>query len=365
MTRRLDGAPPLLVYRIVVAIRNSLVRLIRRMVPARVAFFEQFVGVWSTQMIYVAAKLRIADLLASGPQTAEALAAASHAHADSVARVMRALVSIGIFDRRRDGRFALNRLAEPLRSDHPDSMRDIALFLGSPHSMLGWAHFYDAVKTGKNGFQIAHGKPVFEYLAEHPEDEAVFGGGMVAMTELDAPALARGYDYSKFSTICDVGGGRGTLLGAILSVHPKLRGVLFDVAPVVKSASSVFAEWGVADRSTTASGSFFEEVPAGCDAYILKEIMHDWDDARALAILAVCRRAMQPGATLLVIEMVITDDNRPHYGKLLDLEMLDITYEGRQRNAEELSRLFEQSGFQFRRVVALPSPTSIVEAVAV
>jgi C-methyltransferase len=365
VTRRLDSVPPLLVYRVVVAIRNFLVRVVRRLVPARVALFEQFIGVWYTQMVYVAARLGIADALASGPKTVDQLAAATHAHRDSLARLLRALVSLGIFARRRDGRFALNRLAEPLRGDREDSMRDIVLFLGSRHSMLGWSHFLESVKTGKNGFQMAHGRPIFDYLAEHPEDDADFSGGMVSMTELDAPALVRSFDYSVFSTICDVGGGRGTLLAAILSVHPGLRGVLFDVARVVEASPAVLAAWGVADRVRTAAGSFFDAVPEGCDAYVLKEILHDWDDERASSILGVCRRAMRPGATLLIMEMLIVDDDRPHPAKLLDMEMLNITYEGKQRTAEELRSLLVRSGFRLRRVVALPGAPSIVEATAV
>jgi hypothetical protein len=165
--------------------------------------------------------------------------------------------------------------------------------------------------------------------------------------------------------LCDVGGGRGALIAAILSVHRELRGVLFDIPSVVEASSGVLAAWGVEDRCRTAAGSFFEEVPADCDAYVLKEILHDWDDARVLAILAVCRKAMRSGATLLVMELILVDDNRFHPAKLLDMEMLDVTNEGRQRTAEELGGLLARSGFRLQRVVALPAATSIVEAVAV
>jgi hypothetical protein len=365
MTRRLDTAPPLFVFRAVNAIRNFLFRLLRRLVPARVALFEQFTGVWLTQMIYAAAELGLADELASGPKSIDELAAGTGAHADSLARLLRALVNVGIFTRRRDGRLANNRLSETLRRDLDGSMREIVRFLGSTHSMMGWARFTDAIKSGKNGFQIAHGKPIFEYLAEHPDDEAVFQGGMVSMTELDAPSLVRGFDYSRFTKICDVGGGRGVLLAAILSTNPRLRGVLFDVPRVVEVAPAVFRAWDVADRCSSVSGSFFESVPADCDGYLLKEILHDWDDTRALQILRVCRRAMQPGAALLVMEMIVRDDDGAHPAKLLDMEMIDVTNEGRQRSEADFRRLFDQSGFRLARVVAVPGPSSIVEAVAV
>jgi C-methyltransferase len=364
-TRRLDPVPPLFVYRLILGVRNALVRLVRRMVPARVALFEQFTGVWLTQMIYAAAHLKVADHLADGPKTADELAVAVGAHGDSLARLLRSLTSVGIFARRRDGRFELNRMGETLRSDRPDSLRDIVLFLGSKHSMLAWASFADAVRTGKNGFEIAHGKPVFEYLAEHPADEAVFQGGMVSMTELDAPAIVRGYDYSRFSSICDVGGGRGLLLAAVLSENPELKGVLLDVASVIATSPAVFRAWGTGDRASAVAGDFFTEVPAGCDAYILKEILHDWDDTAVQKILAVCREAMRPGAKLLVVEMVVVDDDAPHPGKLLDMEMLDTTKEGRQRTAEELGALFAGAGFRLDRVVALPAAPSIVEGTAV
>jgi hypothetical protein len=362
VTRKLERPPPRFVFRAINFVRDLLLRLIRRLVPAKVVLFEQFTGVWITQMLYVAARLEIADSLAAGPKTLEELVSISGADRDPLARLLRALVSVGVFARGRDGRFRLERVGDTLRKGE---MRDIVLFLGSRHSMLGWAHFFDAVKTGRNGFQLAHGKPIFDYLAEHPEDEAVFSGGMTAMTELDAGALVRGFDYSRFSTLCDVGGGRGTLLAAILSQHPRLEGVLFDAPHVVAAAPETFRSWGVESRYSTVAGSFFDAVPAGCDGYILKEILHDWDDARASAILSVCRRAMSPGATLLVMEMLIEDHDRPHPAKLLDMEMLDITNEGRQRSAADFRSLFEQSGFRVARIIPLASPTSIVEATAV
>ena len=243
-------------------------------------------------------------------------------------------------------------------------MRDIVMFLGSKHSMLGWAHFHEAVKSGRNGFEIAHGQHVFDWFAEHPDEAAVFHGGMVCMTELDAPALVRGYDWSRFATVCDVGGGKGVMLAAILSEHPRLRGVLFDQAQVVGGSDGVFRAWGVADRVTTTTGSFFDEVPAGCDAYVLKEIVHDWDDARVREILGVCRRAAPTGAALVIMEMVLVDDDRAHPAKLLDMEMLDIAPQGRQRTEAEYRRLLAETGFRFVRVVPLPGAPSIVEAVA-
>jgi C-methyltransferase len=365
MPRKPTRPPPRIVFSLLHALRALLARILRRLVPARVALLEQFVGVWSTQMLYVAAKLEIAEALLDGPKTPFELARATGADEDALARVLRALASTGVFERRRDGRYRLNRMAEPLLANRPDSMRDILMFLGSEHCMRAWGRFSEVVARNTNAYRLVHGQSIWEYLAEHPEEGAIFHRGMVNMTELDAPALVFGFDYSRFASVCDVGGGRGSMLGALLSANPTMRGVLLDAEDVVAAAGPTLAAWGVERRCTVTAGDFFGDLPVGCDAYILKDIVHDWADERATEILRACRRAMGTGATLLIMEMVVEDDARPHFGKLLDLEMLDITEGGRQRSESELEGLLAASGFRLRRVHALPSPVSIVEAVAV
>jgi hypothetical protein len=349
----------------VVAARNFLTGLVRRLAPPSVVLYEQLLGTWHTEMIATAAKLQIADHLADGPRTAEELAVLCGAHADSLARLMRALASTGIFERDKDGRYRLNRLSQPLRSGTPGSLRDMALYAGSKHSSDAWSRFCDVVTTGRNGYELSYGKALFDYFGDHPEEGAVFSAAMTSWTEMDAPALSGGLDYSRFSKICDVAGGEGRLLSTILASHPGIRGVLFDSAEVIARGKDLLLDRGVADRCETIAGSFFDAVPSGCDAYILKDIIHDWDDARALSILKACRKAATPKTTLLVMEMIVENDDRPHPAKLLDMQMMTATHEGRQRTKEELARLFDAAGFRFNRVVKVPSPTSIVVAEAV
>ena len=358
------AAPPRLLYRLTRRLRELVIGLSRRLAPAPVVLYEQLTGVWHTEMIYVAARLELADRLADGPQTASALAAACGADADALARLLRALVASGLFVRDGEGRYDNNRLSATLRRDAPDSMRDIVLYGGSAHSMQAWSRFFEVVESGTNGYQLAFGQALFDYLATHPDERATFNGAMVCLTRLELPALARGYDYGALARICDVGGGRGTLMAAILSLHPALQGVVFDDAQVVAEAGPLLARWGVAERCATVGGSFFAEVPGGCDAYILKEILHDWADDDAVRILTACRQAMKPGARLLVMEMLIVEDGRSHPATLLDLQMLTATHDGRQRSRADFERLFARAGLRLRRVIDLATPSSIVEAEA-
>jgi len=357
--------PPRAVYAAVVACRNLLAKLRRFMVPPTVALYEELTGTWRTEMIYAAARLGIADHLVSGPKPAEELARLSNASEDSLARLMRALVSIGIFQRDQQGRYALNRIAEPMRSGVPGSLRDMILYAGSRHSCGAWSRFFDVVQTGRSGYELSYGKPLFDYLNEHPEEGALFSAAMMSWSELDVPTLAQGFDYSRFEIICDVAGGEGKLLSTILARNPLLRGVLFDSPDVIARASTRLSAVGLQDRCEAIAGSFFDAVPSDCDAYILKDILHDWDDTRTLAILKACRKAARPRAKLLVMEMLINEDDDPHPAKLLDMQMMTATHEGRQRTEAEFRELFERTGFRFIRTIPLPSPTSIVVAEAV
>ncbi len=357
--------PPRPVYAAVVACRNFLSKIQRLMVPPTVALYEELTGTWHTEMIYAAAKLDIADHLASGPKTVEELAELSNAHSPSLARLLRALVSVGIFQRDKQGRYALNRLAEPMRSGVRGSLRDMILYAGSRHSCDAWSRFCEVVETGQSGYELSYGKALFDYFDEHPGEGALFSAAMMSWSELDAPTLARGFDYSRFDKICDVAGGEGKLLSTILSLNPGAHGVLFDSPEVVARASGRLASLGLAHRCEVVGGSFFDAVPPGCDAYILKDILHDWDDARTVAILKTCRAAAEPGAKLLVMEMLIEESDGPHPAKLLDMQMMTATHDGRQRTEEEFKRLFAGAGFRFVRTVALSSPTSIVVAEAV
>lgn len=358
-----DSAPPPFVLRLVIRLRNFLFRWTDRLVPARIALFERTAGFFNLYAMYAAARLGIADLLADGPKSPADLARATDSKPEYLARLLRMLASIGIFELLPDGRFRQNRLSETLRTDTPGSMRPLVMFTGSPVHLQAWMRFFENVKNGENAFQAAHGTSLFEYLGAHPDLGAHFNAAMVSLTRIDAPALAAAYDF-RGKKVCDVAGGHGTLLATILARHRDARGVLFDEAHVIAGAPPLLSRFGVEGRCELAAGSFFEKVPPDCDVYILKDILHDWDDEKATAIVKTLRASMKPGARLLVAEMVVDCEQERFPGNFLDLEMMAITNDGKQRSEEQFRALFERAGLRFVRIIPAASPTSFVEAVA-
>jgi C-methyltransferase len=353
--------PPAKLARFVEWIRHYLSRLHQRMTPAPAAMMEMIIASWTSQAITVAAQLGVADALADGPLPIGELAARVDADEDALRRLLRALISKGIFRHRRDGRFELNSLAGTLRSDAPISMTWAAQFYGSAEQRERWTLMVDSIRTGSTVVPALRGKESFDYFAEQPELAELFNQTMTSVSELtDGPVVA-GYDFGAYPTIVDVGGGHGPLLAAILAGAPASRGVLYDLPRVVASAPSVFHEHGVADRVRIAEGSFFDSVPTGGDAYILKNIIHDWPDEKAVQILGNVRTAAGPRATVLLVELVIPKHDRDFPGKWVDLEML-LNLGARERTAAEYRDLLSQAGFQLTRVVQTASPLSVVEA---
>ena len=331
--------------------------------PPPVTLLQMMTGYWVSQAIYVAAKLGIADLLVDGPRTADDLAAATEAHAPSLYRVLRALASVGVFTEATPGSFALTPLAELLRSGTPDSMRALAITYNE-ELYRAWGDVLHSVRTGQPAFEHDFGMPVFEYYAQHPEADRVLNEALAGYTTQLAGAVPNVYDFSPFGIVVDVGGGYGALLAAILRSNPTARGILFDQPHVVAGAEEHLASAGVADRCATVGGDFFIEVPAGGDAYVLSQILHDWDDERCVAILRHCRRAMPDHGRLLVVELVLPPGEEPFFGKWLDLHML-VVASGRERTAAEYGTLFRAAGFELARVVPTPAGPSVVEAVPV
>jgi hypothetical protein len=358
--------------------------------PPPAALIQRLTGTWVAQAISVVAALGVADALADGPRDVEALAAAAtpsaatteiacathvpvsrwisaagggapsaDARAPSLYRLLRALASVGIFAEGDDGRFRLTPLAEPLRGDDPDSVRAQAIMLGEAWAWRPFEHLLESVRTGRSAFERAHGLPIFEYLARHPEASAAFDAGMTP--QLGDGAVAADYDFSRFGTVVDVGGGRGSFLAAILRAHPAVRGVLFEQAHVVPGARQYLDAAGLSSRCEVVAGDIFAAVAAGGDAYVLKRVIHDWDDDRAVRILERCRRAMPPTGRLLVVETVIPPGNAPSFGKLLDVLILAWTG-GKARTEAEHRRLLEAAGFAVTRVVPTRSALSVVEA---
>jgi O-methyltransferase domain/Dimerisation domain len=318
------------------------------------------IGHWVSRLVQVAAQLNIADLLKAGPRTAEELAKAAHVRAPQLYRVLRALASVGVFAETKNGRFKLTPLAATLQTRVPGSMRTAALMLNSDWQWDAWQKLLDGVASDDVPFVKAHGMSVFEYLEKHPDDLAAFHDSATGLTN---PAIAAAYNFSKFHTLVDVGGSHGALLSTILKAHPSLKGVLFDQPSVIAGAKKGrnLAEAGIAGRCKLESGSFFVSVPVGADAYIMKYILHDWDDERCVKILSNCRSAMNKNGRVLVVDSVVPPGNEPGYVKLLDIEMLVIG--GRERTKADFSSIFRKSGLKLTRVVTTKSQLSIVEGV--
>lgn len=329
--------------------------------PPQVALLRMMTGYWVAQDVSVAARLGIADHLRDGPLPVADLATATGTHARSLHRLLRALASAGVFAETGDGAFGLTPAAEFLRSDAPDSMRSLAIMYGG-EQYRAWADLFASVRTGEPVFEQVFGAAYFPYLAAHPEADRTFNEAMTGWSAQVDRALVAAYDFSPFGTVIDVGGGHGRMLAAILAAYPTVRGVLFDQPRVVAGAESQLAAAGVAARCELVGGDFFESVPAGGDAYVLAQILHDWDDGRSARILANCRRAIAPNGRLLLVELVIAPGNAPDFGTFLDLHMMTLLG-GRERTAEEYAALLAAAGFELGRVVPTGAGASIVEAV--
>jgi hypothetical protein len=314
-------------------------------------------------VVYAAAKLGIADHLAARqPQSAAELAGATSAHPPTLHRLMRTLASLGILTERDGQRFALTPLGDALRTGAPGSARATLLAFCGPAFWRSWEEIVHSVQTGKTGFEKVNGMPIFDYLAQHPDEASHFSEAMVGFHGAEPPAVARGYDFSGLTTVVDVGGATGNMLAAILSRHSGPSGVLFDRPHVVSDAPALLEAHGVADRVTIEPGNFFERVPAGGDAYLLSHIIHDWNEEQCLTILGHCRKAMRPDGRLLIVETVLPTGDTPHQGKVQDMVMLVIPG-GQERTEEEYASLLAKAGFRLRQVVPTESVVSVVEAV--
>jgi SAM-dependent methyltransferase len=328
--------------------------------PPTVAMLQLISGFWVSRAIYIAAKLGIADHLRDGHKTTDALAAATGTHAPSLYRVMRALASVGVFVEDESKGFALTPLSETLRTDAPGSLRAFATTeLGEEH-YPAWGDLLHSVKTGEIAFDHVFGMPVWEYFAQHPDNAKTFDDAMTGMTLAINEAVLSGYDFSDITRIVDIGGGHGSLITAILKAHPHMTGLLFDAPPVIAGSRQRIEAAGLADRCEVVAGDFFESVPTGGDAYILKWIIHDWDEERAARILRNCHRAMAEHGKLLLVEAIVPMGSQPDFSKFIDLNMLVMTG-GRERTEDEYQKLFEASGFSLTKCVPTQSPMSVIE----
>ncbi|RDH77616.1 hydroxyneurosporene methyltransferase [Mycolicibacterium moriokaense] len=353
--------PPVPLVRALERTRHYLHRLHQRLVPPPVAMTELLMGHMVSQGIAVVAELRLADALANGPLHCDELARRVDADPVALARLLRALISRGIFRELRDGRYALTPLADTLRWDAPFSVASWARYYGSREYREFWSSLVDAVRTGQSVVPAMTGTDAFTYLAENPDLASLFNDGMTAISEVTAASVVAAYDFGSFPVIVDIGGGHGRLLAAILAANPGARGVLYDLPNVVTGAAELLDRAEVADRVRIEAGSFFDSVPTGGDAYVLQFVIHDWGDDAAQAILRNVAAAAHGQAALLLVEMVIPQHHREFTGNWADLDMLVLS-EGHERTAAQHRELLRDSGFQVNRIIPTVSPVCIIEA---
>jgi hypothetical protein len=329
-------------------------------IPTHRQLDEMITGYWISQAIYAAAKFEIADHLKDGPRTVGELADATTTNPDALYRLLRTLASVGIFSEGESRRFSLTAMAELLRTDVAGSKRALALMAGD-EQFRSWAEIDYSISTGKAAFDKVFGVPLFDYLGEHPDKARIFDAAMVGIHGRESNAVLNAYNWSAIGVVADIGGGNGSQIMEILKKHTRMKGILFDLPHVIERATHDIRAAGLLDRCKLVSGSFFDAVPQGADAYILRHIFQDWDDEKCRAILRNCHRAMLPASKLLVIESVIPPGNEPFDGKFLDLVMLLITG-GKERTENEYRTLFERSGFELTRIVPTGTEfSSIVE----
>lgn len=324
--------------------------------------FQVITGYMASSSLYVAVLLNVPDHLSSGPKTATELAQATGANEDGLNRILRLLASIGIFEQVEPRGYGLTPASQLLRKDVPGSLRGMALFLPDPLHFRIYANLKHSVMTGEPAADMTVGMPLFEYFAEHPEDSEIFNNAMTSFSAPVAGAAVEAYDFSKYGTIIDVAGGHGEVLMTILKASPKSKGVLAEIGHVVEGAKPRIAAAGLANRCEAVECDFFKAVPAGGDAYVMKHIIHDWDDKRASTILNNIRTSMgDKGGKVILMETVIPDGPQPHLGKFIDIEMLAYPG-GRERTANEFRELFAGCGFEVTQIVPTKSPLSLVEA---
>ena len=320
-------------------------------------------GMHISRAVYAAAELGIADLLTEGPASTQELARVTRTHEPSLYRVLRLLAALGVFDERYPRCFSLTVLGDGLRSDNAAGMRSWATFLDALGSVRPFEHILDTIKTGRPGFDAAFGMGVFDFLAQHPENAATFDAAMSERTAAFAPSVAEAYDFSDIRTVVDVGGGQGTLLAEILRKHGHLHGVLLETPAVAARAETLLDAIDIADRSKVLAGNFFEQVPDRADCYLLANVLHDWDDARAIEILRNCRRSMARAGTVLIIERLIAEDGGDAVPTLLsDINMLVITG-GQERTNEEYGTLLRSAGMRLGTIQPVAFPYGVIEGV--
>lgn len=330
------------------------------------ALLELLCGMMRTQAINQAARLRIAELVKDGPKSVAELAEVTGTHAPSLSRLMRALASIEIFTEVEPEYFAQTPLSALLLPDVPYSMYNVALLHGDEWQWHVWEGFAYSLQTGQPAFNMLFGTDMWQYFTQkNPASAKIFNDAMTGFSEqVNMPVATAAYDFSSIHTLVDVGGGQGTLLATLLKVHPAIhKGILFDRPSVIANARAHMATTDLGERYECLSGDFFEEVPGGADAYLMKQIIKDWSDAQCIQILGNCRKAMKPGSRVLVVEVVLRPGRETSLQKFIDLQLM-VLAPGQERTEAQYRALFDAAGFTLTRIVPTASPYSVLEAIA-
>ena len=324
-------------------------------------------GVWVSQAIYVAAYLRLADLLKDGEKHIEELAKSTGTKSPRLYRLLRALASIGIFIETKPRRFLLTQKAEYLRSDNAHSLRSLSMAIGDEWSWRSWGKMLNIIKNGELPLEKLYGsKNAYEYFADNPESNKIFGNAMTDFTKNTiVPAVLEIYNFSGINKLVDVGGSHGALIASVLIANPQLNGVLFDLPQVTNYSSKLLCEEGVADRCEIVSGDFFLSIPPGGDVYILSQILHGFDDDSCIRILKNVRQSIKENGRLIVIQSIIFDGNEPSFNKFLDLELMILDIGARERTEDEYRQIFQASGFHLSKISSPSGPVSLIEGICV
>jgi hypothetical protein len=363
-TGRAAAAPPTAAIRIASTLRRLLVRVADRLVPAHIAVVEHAHRFTAAHLLSALAELGIADHLAAGPKTADELAVLVGGDADALHRALRAAAVVGIVRAGRDGRFHQTRLTGPLRSGHPAAAGDWCRYIASPAVQSAWADLACSLRTGEGAFRRVHGTDMFSWFDTHPDEGRRFSAGLGGLTRAEAPMIVAAYPFPERGVVCDVAGGTGVLLAAILQARPQLRGVLIESPSVLRQAARWLEAQGLADRVELVEGDIFGTLTATADVYLLKWILHDWDDAACSRVVKNVVATMPPGSRLVAIEGDQARD-RPHARfSMIDLQMLAVTEGGRERSAAELAAILEQAGLRPSRVRHTATDVALVEATA-
>ncbi len=353
--------PPMWLFNLLTGFRRFLYNLYFRMIPANVAVFEKAQRFWIAKAIGVACELNIADIIDSGTNSIEGIAAKCNTNPESLYRLMRALASDGIF-KETDGKVFINTPQSDALKEGKGSMKYMIQHQLSETNLLLLSELPYSIKTGKSAAIKLFGADVFEHLKKNPDKNELYNKAMTNTSDIFSDVFTASYNFSGIKKLIDIGGGEGLLLSKILASYPEMQGILFDLPHVVTTAKNIFNKYGVGDRAEIVAGDIFGKIPAGGDAYIMKNILHIFDDETCVRILKNIKSSMPEYAVLIIAETVISEDNKPAFGKLFDLQMLIGTGGGKERTKKEFEKIFNEAGFKLDNVIKTVSPFSIIEA---